>query len=71
MQALSNENKQWRKIEKLLARTLCSQTIFMKCANWVPLDMFIDGMDDVKYRYFIESFLVVNGNSLRVWVYSR
>ncbi len=41
--------------------------VFMKGANYVPLDVFFPRVTEEKYRYFIESVKKANMNMLRIW----
>jgi beta-mannosidase len=41
--------------------------VFMKGANYVPLDFFFPRVTEEKYRYFIESAKKANMNMLRIW----
>ncbi|MDR1652172.1 MAG: glycoside hydrolase family 2 protein, partial [Prevotellaceae bacterium] len=46
---------------------LNGKDIFMKGANWIPLDNFINRVTPEKYEHFIRSAADANMNMLRVW----
>ncbi len=43
------------------------QPMFMKGANYIPQDVFLDRVDTADYNFIIESAIKANMNMLRVW----
>lgn len=46
---------------------LNGKNVFMKGANYIPLDNFTNRVSDSKYEYIIKSAADVNMNMLRIW----
>lgn len=43
------------------------QKVFLKGANWVPMDACLGSIDDSRYELFLTQFKTANFNCIRVW----
>lgn len=43
------------------------QKVFLKGANWVPMDACLGSIDDSRYELFLAQFKTANFNCIRVW----